>query len=134
MSNALALPPIPIETERVAKTVIDAAFRIHSALGPGLLESTYEHCLAYELEALGQVIRRQVVFPLTYRDLTLEAAYRVDLLVADAVIVEVKSVDTLAPIHEAQLLTYLKLSGCRVGLLINFNVPLLKQGLRRKVL
>jgi GxxExxY protein len=127
------LPPIPRETEVLAKQVIDARFRVHMALGPGLLESSYEQCLAYEIETAGHEVRRQVAFPLSYKDVSLDAAYRIDLLVAGSIIVEVKAVDALAPIHDAQLLTYLKLSGRRLGFLMNFNVPLFKDGLRRKV-
>jgi GxxExxY protein len=128
------LPPIPLETEALAKAVVDSGFRVHSNLGPGLLESSYEQCLAYEIESRGHEVRRQVAFPLTYKEVALEAGYRVDLLVCGSIIVEVKSVDALAPIHEAQLLTYLKLTRCRLGFLMNFNVPLFKQGIKRKIL
>jgi GxxExxY protein len=125
--------PIPVATEAIAKNVVDAGFKVHSALGPGLLESSYEHCLAYEIESRGHLVKRQRGLPLIYREIKLEAAYRIDLLVDDAVIVEVKSLDALAQVHEAQVLTYLKLSGCRLGFLMNFNVPAFKQGLRRLV-
>jgi GxxExxY protein len=128
------LPPIPLETEALAKAVVDSGFRVHSNLGPGLLESSYEQCLAYEIESRGHEVRRQVAFPLTYKEVALEAGYRVDLLVCGSIIVEVKSVDALVPIHEAQLLTYLKLTRCRLGFLMNFNVPLFKQGIKRKIL
>jgi GxxExxY protein len=124
---------IPRETEAIAKTVVDAGYQIHIALGPGLLESTYERCLAFEIEKRGLVVQRQVALPVVYEDVHLEAGYRIDLLVGERVVVEVKSVDVLAPIHQAQLLTYLKLSGRKVGFLMNFNVPLFKDGLRRFV-
>ena len=120
------------ELDRTLRTVIvDAGLKVHKALGPGLLESVYEHCLAHELELRGVAVRRQVVLPVTYEDLTLEAGYRIDLLVDDRIIVEVKAVEALSRLHEAQALTYLRLSGKRMALLMNFNVVLLKQGLRR---
>jgi GxxExxY protein len=126
--------PIPQDVDLVARSVVDAGLRIHTALGPGLLESAYEHCLAFEMERRGYAIRRQIALPILYEGVKLEAGYRIDLLVADRVIVEVKAVDMLTPVHQAQLLTYLKLSGCRVGLLMNFNVPLFKDGVRRMAL
>ena len=104
---------------------------MHRALGPGLLESAYEACLAFELKKRGLRIEQQKPLPLVYEQVKLECGYRIDLLVEGAVVIEVKSVDALAPIHEAQVLSYLKLSGCKVGLLINFNVPVLKNGMRR---
>ena len=113
--------------------VVDAGFKVHSALGPGLLESSYEHCLAYELESRGRSVKRQVGLPIKYGQIKLDAAYRIDLLVDGSVIVEVKSVDGFSQIHQSQLLTYLKLSGCRLGFLMNFNVPSFKAGLRRLV-
>lgn len=107
---------------------------MHDALGPGLLESAYEHCLAYELESRGCAVARQVALPIVYGAVTLDAGYRLDILVARGVVIEVKSVEALAPVHQAQLLAYLKLSGCRLGFLMNFNVALFKQGLKRLVL
>lgn len=107
---------------------------VHRALGPGLLESAYEVCLAHELELRGHGVRRQAALPVVYEQVRLEAGYRIDLLVDDVVVVEVKALDALAPVHEAQLLTYLRLSGRRLGFLINFNVVLLKHGLRRMIL
>ena len=127
-------PLIPLEIEAVARSAVDAGLKVHTALGPGLLESAYEHCLAYELEQRAIEVRRQVALPVMYENVKLDAGYRIDLLVARAIIVEIKSVDALAPIHQPQLLTYLKLSGCRLGFLMNFNVPLFKQGLKRMVL
>jgi GxxExxY protein len=107
---------------------------VHQGLGPGLLESAYEACLAYELEKAGLKVERQKPMPVSYREVAIDCGYRVDMIVADSVIVELKAIDQIAPMHEAQLLTYLKLSGKRVGLLINFNVKLLKQGIRRLAL
>lgn len=117
----------------VARTVVDAALTVHRALGPGLLESVYEHCLAHELAARNVAVQRQVLLPVTYRDSRVEAGFRVDLIVADLALVEVKAVERLLPVHEAQVLTYLKLADQRVGLLINFNVVLLQHGLRRLI-
>jgi GxxExxY protein len=125
---------IPVEIEQVAQVVVDAALKVHKALGPGLLESAYEHCLAHELSVRGLSLRRQAALPIRYDGVTLDAGYRLDLVVHNAIILEVKSVDALTPLHHAQLLTYLKLSGCRLGFLMNFNVPLFKQGLKRVVL
>ena len=123
--------PVPERADLAARACFNAALRVHKRLGPGLLESVYETCLAYELQKAGLPAARQVLLPVRYDGLEFEAAYRIDLLVDESAIVEIKSVDALAPIHEAQLLTYLKLSGLRLGLLINFNVPLLKHGVRR---
>lgn len=114
--------------------VIGAAIDVHRALGPGLLESAYESCLAHELGLRGIQFRRQVDVPVSYKSHRVDAGFRRDLLVDEKIIVEVKSVDRIHPIHEAQLLTYLKLTGHRVGLLIKFNVELLKQGIRRRIL
>ena len=126
--------PIPARAEAAARQCIDAALQVHKTLGPGLLESAYEHCLAHELQRRGVQVQRQLPLPVVYEGEKLEAGYRLDLVVDGSVIVEVKSLDALAPIHDAQVLTYLKLSGLRIGLLINFNVVLLKQGLKRLVL
>jgi len=125
---------IPRNIEAIARNIVDAGFQVHSALGPGLLESAYEHCLAYELETRGYAVRRQVALPIVYGAVKLDAGYRIDLMVAESIVLEVKSVEALAPVHQAQLLTYLKLSRCRLGFLMNFNVPLFKQGLKRMVL
>jgi GxxExxY protein len=113
--------------------VVDAAMRVHSALGPGLLESAYEACLAYELASRGIGVRTQVPLPVMYRGTRIEVGYRIDLLVDDAVLVELKAVTKIAPIHEAQLLSYMKLSGHKAGLLINFHVPRLREGIKRLV-
>ena len=119
--------------QQITGEIIGAAIEVHRELGPGLLESSYEICLARELELRGISFEFQKPLPMEYKGVRLDCGYRLDLLVSDAVIVEVKSVATLAPIHEAQLLTYLKLTGVKVGLLINFNVVVLKAGLKRLV-
>lgn len=118
---------------RIPETIIGCAIAVHKALGPGLLESAYEACLAFELAQAGLRVEREKPLPVTYREVRLDCAYRLDLLVEDAVIVEIKVVDQLAPIHTAQLLSYLKLSGCKVGLLINSHVHKLTEGIRRIV-
>jgi GxxExxY protein len=120
--------------QAAARQAVDAGLKVHKALGPGLLESAYEHCLAFELNQRGVRVRRQIALPLVYEDTRLDAGYRLDLIVEEAVIIEVKAIDALAPIHDAQLFTYLKLSGLRLGLLMNFNVVLFKQGLKRLIL
>ena len=126
--------PIPAETEQAAAKVMDAAFSVHRWLGPGLLEAVYEVCLCHELAKLQIPFQRQLELPVVYDGIRLDAGLRLDLLVADSVIVELKAVDKMNPLYEAQLLTYLKLTGKRLGLLINFNVALLKDGLKRIVL
>ncbi|WP_342673663.1 GxxExxY protein [Trichlorobacter lovleyi] len=113
--------------------IVDAAMKVHSALGPGLLENAYEICLKHELLKRGVEVKRQVELPVCYDGIQLDAGYRIDLLVADEIVVELKSVDKIVPIHEAQLLSYLKLSNLHVGLLINFNVIHLKDGIKRMV-
>jgi GxxExxY protein len=115
----------------IAKDVVDAAFKIHTKLGPGLLESAYEACLAHELTKRGYQIERQKPQPVIYDGLEIEVGYRLDVLVNGEVIIELKSVEQVLPIHHVQLMTYLKLSGKTLGLLINFNVPVIKQGIRR---
>ncbi len=121
------------ERNRITGQIVDAAMRVHTKLGPGLLELAYEACLAYELRKRGFKAFPQVGLPVIYDDVQLDVGYRIDLLVDDEVIVELKAVDEIAPIHEAQLLSYLKLSGRKVGLLINFNVLRLKDGIQRRV-
>ncbi len=123
--------PAPDDTERVATQIVDAAFKVHSTLGPGLLESVYETCLVHELEKRDLIVRKQMTLPVIYDELRLDAGLRLDLLVEDRVIVELKAVDRLLPVFEAQVLTYLKLTGKRLGLLINFNVPRIKDGIKR---
>ncbi len=125
---------IPVETDRVAGQVVDAAFRVHSLLGPGLLESVYQVCLGHELGKRGIKVEQQLVLPVMYDTLQLDTGLRIDMLVGECVVVELKAVENILPVHKAQLLTYLKLSGHRLGLLINFNVPLIKDGITRMVL
>jgi len=122
------------ELNRITETVIGAAIAVHRELGPGLLESAYEACLVYELAEQGLAVERQKALPVKYRGVKVDCGYRIDLLVEGKVIIKLKAVARLEPIHEAQLLSYLKLSGCKVGLLINFNVKVLKNGVRRLVL
>lgn len=124
---------IPERTELIGAAVIDAALAVHKSLGPGLLESVYEACLIHELAQRQIVVQSQLALPVIYRDIRLEAGLRLDLLVENCVIVELKSIEALLPIHEAQLITYLKLTNHRLGLLINFNVPLLNNGIKRLV-
>jgi GxxExxY protein len=113
--------------------IIGCALKVHKALGPGLLESAYEACLVYELAKLGLKVECQKGLPLIYEDVNLECGYRLDLLVEGRVIIELKAIESLTSLHTAQVLTYLKLSNCKLGLLINFNVPLLKDGIKRLV-
>ena len=120
--------------EEATGRIIDAAMKVHSALGPGLLESAYEACLLFELHRGGLQASSQVELPVVYENVKIDAGYRIDLLVEDLVVAEVKSVEKILPVHQAQLLSYLKLSGKPVGLLINFNVVHLKDGLKRMIL
>lgn len=117
----------------ITSSIIGAAVNVHRELGPGLLESTYEACLVHELAQEGIEVERQKALPVVYRGVRLDCGYRIDLLVQGQVVVEVKAVGRLEPIHRAQVLSYLKLSGCKVGLLINFNVKMLKDGVCRLV-
>lgn len=125
---------LPSATETAAKVVVNCAFRVHSQLGPGLLESVYEVCLAHELHKSGLPFENQLSLPVVYDGIRLDAGLRLDFQIAGAVIVELKAVEHLLPVHQAQVLTYLKLTGHRLGLLINFNVPRIKDGIRRVVL
>ncbi len=126
-------PKSKLYQERLTGEIIGAAIEVHRQLGPGLLETTYQACSSRELELRGISFEYEKPLPLEYKGVRLDCGYRIDLLVAGLVIVEIKSVEALAPIHEAQLLTYLKLTGVKVGLLINFNVVVLKSGIRRLV-
>ncbi|HEX6622847.1 MAG TPA: GxxExxY protein [Pyrinomonadaceae bacterium] len=126
--------PIPPETERAARVTVDAAVKVHKVLGPGLVESVYEACLAHELRCRGVTAETQVAFPVVYETIRLDTGLRLDLLVEKRLVVELKAVEKMNPLYEAQLLTYLKITGCRLGLLINFNVALIKDGIRRMVL
>jgi GxxExxY protein len=125
--------PIPQDVEQLAAEIVDAAIKVHKALGPGLLESVYEQCLVHELTRRELRPQQQVALPIVYEGAKLDSGLRIDLLVNSLIIVEVKAVEALLPVHQSQLLTYLKLSGRRVGFLVNFNVPLLKDGLKRLV-
>lgn len=120
-----------MDENEIGERILDCAFRVHRALGPGLLESAYEACLAHELGKAGLEHRRQVVLPLTYDGIEIETGYRFDLLVANLVVIEVKAVEALAPVHRAQLLSYLRLGGFRLGYVLNFNVPLMRDGIHR---
>lgn len=123
-----------MELNEISREVIGAAIEVHKALGPGLLESAYEECVSYELKKKGVSLERQVPVPVVYKEVTLECGYRIDLLVENQVVVELKCVDALMPVHEAQILTYMRFASKPLGLLINFNVKTLKDGLRRFVL
>ena len=117
----------------IGQIVVDCALKVHRELGPGLLESTYEACLAFELQEAGLNIKVQKPLPVVYREVKLDCGYRIDLLVENKVVIETKAVEALNDVHLAQILTYLKLSGCKLGFLINFNVSLIKNGIRRVV-
>jgi GxxExxY protein len=119
---------------KTTHSILSAAYRVHSRLGPGLLERPYHVCLRHELERMGTQVESEKTLPVVYEGIVIEMGYRIDMLIDQSVIVEVKSVESLLPIHEAQLLTYLRLSGKRVGLLLNFNVVRLREGIRRRVL
>jgi GxxExxY protein len=123
-----------VELNKITEQIIGAAIEVHRALGPGLLESAYEECLCHELGLRQVPFERQRPLPVNYKGVKLDCGYRLDLLVSSAVVVEIKAVEVIQPIHEAQLLTYLKLGGWKLGLLINFNVPMLKEGIRRRIL
>jgi GxxExxY protein len=122
------------DRDPLTEQVIGLAIEVHRALGPGLLESAYEECLAFELKERGVGFERQVPLPVRYKSVRLDCGYRMDLVIENRAIIELKAVERLLPVHDAQLLTYLKLSGMRIGLLLNFNVAVLKDGLRRLVL
>lgn len=123
-----------MEFEELTRKIIGASIEVHKILGPGLLESAYEECLFYELTQQGLRVERQKPVPIVYKEIKLDYGYRIDLLVEDTVIIELKSIDAFAPIHEAQILTYMKFANKKIGLLMNFNVTVLKNGLKRYVL
>jgi GxxExxY protein len=125
--------PIVPETEKIASAVVDSAFRVHTNLGAGLLESVYEICLCYELQKHGLNFERQVALPIVYDGVKLSDAFRLDILVEKQIILEIKAVNEIMPVFEAQLLTYLRLTNLRLGFLINFNVPMIKSGIKRMV-
>lgn len=123
-----------MDIEKVFKKVLDCSFAVHTLLGPGLLESAYEVSLLRELQLAGLNVQKQKSLPFVYRDIKLDAGYRVDLLVENCIIIEIKSVEAINEVHLAQVITYLKLSGCKLGLLVNFNVKHLKDGIKRVIL
>ncbi|HEY2930924.1 MAG TPA: GxxExxY protein [Acidobacteriota bacterium] len=129
--NKQTIEPVPYSLDQIARQVVSAACNVHSSLGPGLLESVYEACLAHEVGKRGLSVRRQVPVPVNYDNVRLDLGFRLDLVVKEALIVEIKAVDALHPVHYAQMITYLKLTNLRLGLLINFNVPLIKEGIHR---
>ena len=133
-SSNITIAPIDPEDDRVGRVVVDAAYAVHRNLGPGLLESIYEACFCYELQKRGIAFQHQVTLPIRYDGATLTEGVRLDVLVAGRVICELKAVEEMKPLYEAQLLTYLKLTGRRLGYLINFNVPLIKHGIKRMAL
>ena len=122
-----------MDIEEIATIVVDSAIKVHRALGPGLLESAYQNCLAYELRKRGLRVDCEVILPIVYDGQQIDAGYRVDMLVEDCIILENKAVDQILPIHQAQLLTYLKLRDCRLGFMLNWNVRLMKDGIKRMV-
>jgi GxxExxY protein len=126
--------PIPEELEAVASQIVDSAFKVHTTLGPGLLESVYEVCLTHELRQRGLKVDCQKQLPVYYEGVLLDAGYRLDMLVDERVIIELKSTDGFHPVQQAQMMTYLKLTGLRLGFILNFNVPVIKQGIRRVVM
>lgn len=119
--------------EEIGSTILGAAINVHSHLGPGLLESAYQRCLCYELQSKGLEVLCEAPLPLRYREMCIDVGYRIDMLVEDCIIIENKCVEKIAPVHEAQLLTYLRLQGCRLGYLLNWNVVLMKDGIKRMV-
>lgn len=123
-----------MDVNQLSNVVIGAAIDVHKALGPGLFESAYETCLSYELELRGIQCQKQLKLPVKYKGVFLDCGYRLDLLVEDKIVLELKSVEKILPIHDAQLLTYMKLGGWHLGIIFNFNVPLLRNGIKRKVL
>jgi GxxExxY protein len=122
-----------VTEEEIGRAIIGAAIKVHSVLGPGLLESAYETCLLYELEKQGLPIRRQVLIPIRYEDLTIDNGYRIDLLVGERIVVELKTVETILPVHRGQLLSYLRLGGFKLGYLLNFHVAHMREGIVRMV-
>lgn len=122
-----------MDIEEVASKIVAAAMRVHTALGPGLLESAYQRCMEYDLKQEGSQVMCEVVLPIVYRGISIDAGYRIDMIVDDCVIVEHKTVERLLPIHEAQLLTYLKMKNCKLGFILNWNVPRMKDGIKRMV-
>ena len=133
MGSSPQLARRTLTAQQISKAVITAAMKVHTALGPGLLESAYEICLMHELRHMGLSVQAQVSLPVVYSGVKLDAGYRIDLLVEELVVVELKTVDAILPVHKAQVISYLKLSGKNLGLLINFNVTHLREGIKRFV-
>lgn len=121
------------DIEEIAAQIVDAAIKVHKTLGPGLLESAYQKCLAYELRKRGLYVETELILPLTYDGQQIDTGYRIDMLVENSIIIENKTVDHILPLHQAQLITYLKLRDCRLGFLLNWNVMLMKNGIKRMV-
>jgi GxxExxY protein len=122
-----------VDIEKIASAIVHSAIAVHKALGPGLLESVYQECLSYELKNKGLKVRCEVPIPVRYREIRLDTGFRADMLIEECVLIENKTVEQIAPIHEAQLLTYLKLSGIKLGFILNWNVVLMRKGIRRMV-
>ena len=122
-----------MDLEEIGRHVVHSAIKVHKTLGPGLLESVYQKCLAYELEKVGLPVKCEVLLPVRYEEMTIDAGFRADMIVGNAVIIENKTVDKISPIHEAQLLTYLKITDFKLGFLLNWNVTLMKDGIQRMV-
>jgi len=122
-----------MDIEQIARKIVNSAIKVHKALGPGLLESVYQKCLTYELDKAGLNVKCEVLLPVQYEEIRIDAGLRADMIVENSVIIENKTVDKIAPIHEAQILTYLKITNHKLGFLLNWNVPLMKDGIRRVV-
>ena len=122
-----------MDIEAVASKIVAAAMRVHTALGPGLLESAYQKCMEYDLKQEGSQVMCEVVLPIIYRGVSIDAGYRIDMIVDECIIIEHKTVERILPIHEAQLLTYLKMKNCKLGFILNWNVPRMKDGIKRMV-
>jgi GxxExxY protein len=134
MTNSRNFEPVSIRENEIGKVIVNSCYIVHSKLGPGLLERIYETCLEYEIKRAGLKVSRQANIPISYDDMIFDEGLRIDLLVEDLVICEIKAVDQVIPVHSAQLLTYLKLTGKMLGYLVNFNVPIIKHGIKRIVL
>ena len=134
LSAALVKHPTIMTEDQISKIILDCAFKVHTALGPGLLESAYRSCLAYELRKYGLTVEEEKALPLVYEEVKLDCGYRIDMLVDSKVVIELKTVEAFTDVHLAQTLTYMKLSGCNLGLLINFYVKSLKNGIKRLIL
>jgi GxxExxY protein len=122
-----------MDIEEIAKKIVAAAIKVHTALGPGLLESAYQKCMEYDLKNDGLRVACELVLPIRYGEITIDAGYRIDMIVEESILIENKTVERFLPIHEAQLLTYLKMKNCRLGFLLNWNVPRMKDGIKRMV-